>query len=111
MRVYQSLVRPRLLGGAEWRLTFLNVMLCLILISGGGLKWWTLALAVFLATGGQWMLRRAAKRDPEWTSVYATFSNLLSAIRTALPVLGRKGPSQFCPNPGGGGHESANSGR
>lgn len=70
MRVYQSLVRPRLSGGAEWRLTFLNVMLCLILIFGGGLKWWTLVLAAFLATGGQWMLRRAAKRDPEWTSVY-----------------------------------------
>src|SRR5713101_1144590 len=70
MRVYQSLVRPRLLGGAEWRLTFLNVMLCLILIFGGGFKSWTVALAVFLATAGQWLLRAAAKRAPEWRSVY-----------------------------------------
>ena len=70
MRVYQSLIRPRLLWGAEWRLTFLNVMLCLILIFGGGFKWWTVALAAFLATAGQWMLRAAAKRDPEWSNVY-----------------------------------------
>jgi type IV secretory pathway TrbD component len=70
MRVYKSLARPRLLAGAEWRLTFLNAMLCLILAFAGGFKWWTLALAGFLASGGQWLLRAAARRDPQWTTVY-----------------------------------------
>ena len=62
--VHQSMVRAPLLGGGHPRLTVINVVLALAILSTG-LHWWTLGLAVGIALSVQWALRAAAKRHPE----------------------------------------------
>ena len=67
--VHQSMVRAPLLGGGHPRLTVINVVLALAILSTG-LHWWTLSLAVGIALGVQWALRAAAKHHPEWPVIY-----------------------------------------
>jgi type IV secretory pathway TrbD component len=67
--VHRSMVRAPLLGGGHPRLTVINVVLALAILSTG-LHWWTLTLAVGIALSVQWALRAAAKRHPEWPVIY-----------------------------------------
>ena len=68
-KLHQSMVRAPLLGGGHPRLTVINVVLALAILSTG-LHWWTLALAIGVGLAMQWALRAAAKRHAEWPIVY-----------------------------------------
>ncbi len=67
--IHQSMTKAPLLGGGHPRLTVINAVLALAILSTG-LHWWTLMLAVSVGLGVQWALRAAAKRHPEWPIVY-----------------------------------------
>jgi type IV secretory pathway TrbD component len=67
--VHQSMVRGPLLGGGHPRLTVINAVLALAILSTG-LHWWTVTLALGVGLGVQWALRAAAKRHVEWPVIY-----------------------------------------
>lgn len=68
-KVHQSMTKAPLLGGGHPRLTVINAVLALAILSTG-LHWWTLLLAIGIGLSVQWALRAAAKRDPEWPVIY-----------------------------------------
>jgi type IV secretory pathway TrbD component len=73
MRVYAALTRPKLKRGAEWKLTAMNGLLVIAMACFGILThwWWIFLVAAIFHGPGQWLLRQAAKHDPQWTAVYA----------------------------------------
>jgi type IV secretory pathway TrbD component len=73
MIVYSSLTRPKLRRGADWRLTFLNGVLALMICLAALLShyWPIVIVAAILWWPGQWLLQQAGKHDPEWVAVYA----------------------------------------
>ena len=68
--LHSSLTRPPLLGGAERELTLVNITLILALIFGVGIHWFSISVALFLATIGQYTLTRLAKYDPQMRGLY-----------------------------------------
>jgi len=70
MNVYLALTRPKLKRGAEWKLTAINGLLTILMVLTTLWHWWTLFAAAFFYWPGQWMLRQAAKHDPQWLAVY-----------------------------------------
>ncbi|HVN90976.1 MAG TPA: VirB3 family type IV secretion system protein [Candidatus Binataceae bacterium] len=70
MKVYLALTRPKLKRGAEWKLTTLNGLLALLMLITALWHWWTLIVAALFYWPGQWLLRQAAKHDPQWLAVY-----------------------------------------
>jgi type IV secretory pathway TrbD component len=73
MKVYLALTRPKLKRGAEWKLTSLNGLLVIAMVCFGILShwWWIFLAAAMFYLPGQWLLRQAAKHDPQWLAVYA----------------------------------------
>jgi len=73
MQVYQALTRPKLRRGAEWKLGTANGLFALLMVITALIThaWWLLAVAAFLYWPGQWILRQAAKHDPQWLAVYS----------------------------------------
>ena len=73
MRVYNSLTRPKLKRGAEWKLTAINgfLVIAMVLMSVLTRWWWILLVAAIFYWPGQWLLRQSAKVDPQWLAVYA----------------------------------------
>jgi type IV secretory pathway VirB4 component/type IV secretory pathway TrbD component len=73
MRVYNSLTRPKLKRGAEWKLTAINGFLVIAMVLMAVLThwWWILLVAAIFYWPGQWLLRQSAKVDPQWLAVYA----------------------------------------
>ena len=72
MKVYLALTRPKLKRGAEWKLTAVNGLFTILMLVTALMshRWWTLGAAAFFYWPGQWMLRQAAKHDPQWLAVY-----------------------------------------
>jgi type IV secretory pathway TrbD component len=73
MKVYLALTRPKLKRGAEWKLTFFNAMLTILMVILGlwHWTWWAFLAAGFFYWPGQWLLQQAAKHDPNWLAVYS----------------------------------------
>lgn len=67
--IHQSMVRAPLLSGGHPRLTVINAVLALAILSTG-LHWWTIALGLGVGFSVQWALRAAAKRHHEWPIIY-----------------------------------------
>ena len=72
MKVYRALTRPKLKRGAEWKLTAVNGLFTILLVVTALVShlWWTLGVAALFYWPGQWLLRQAAKHDPQWLAVY-----------------------------------------
>ncbi len=72
MKVYLALTRPKLRRGAEWKLSTINGLFSLLLLVTALIShaWWVLGAAALLYWPGQWILRQAAKHDPQWLAVY-----------------------------------------
>ncbi len=72
MKVYLALTRPKLKRGAEWKLTVVNGLFALLMLITALMShaWWVLGAAAFFYWPGQWILRQAAKHDPQWLAVY-----------------------------------------
>jgi type IV secretory pathway TrbD component len=72
MKVYLALTRPKLKRGAEWKLTAVNGLFTILLVVTALVShaWWTLGVAALFYWPGQWLLRQAAKHDPQWLAVY-----------------------------------------
>jgi type IV secretory pathway TrbD component len=73
MEVYQALTRPKLKRGAEWKLTTANGLFTLLMLLTALITHvcWVLGVAGFFYWPGQWILRQAAKHDPQWLAVYS----------------------------------------
>ncbi len=73
MKVYLALTRPKLRRGAEWRPALLNGVLALYLVwlAFSFREWWIAGAALAQYWLGLWLLRQAAKHDPQWFQVYA----------------------------------------
>jgi type IV secretory pathway TrbD component len=71
VKVYQSLTRPKLKQGAEWKLAALNGLITLALTMSALFYWRRLWLAVAVYVPLRLFFRWAAQHDPQWTSVYA----------------------------------------
>ena len=67
MKVYLALTRPKLKRGAEWKLTAVNGLFTILLVVTALVShvWWTLGVAALFYWPGQWLLRQAAKHDPQ----------------------------------------------
>jgi type IV secretory pathway TrbD component len=72
MKVYLTLIRPKLKRGAEWKLTTVHGLFALLMLVTALMThaWWVLSVAAFFYWPGQWILRQAAKHDPQWLAVY-----------------------------------------
>jgi type IV secretory pathway TrbD component len=72
-KVYQSLVRPKLRRGCEWRPALINGCLALYLVWLAFMyrEWWVVGAALVQYPLGQWLLRQAAKHDAQWFPIYA----------------------------------------
>lgn len=72
MKVYLALIRPKLKRGAEWKLTTVNGLFALLMLVTALMThaWWVLSVAAFFYWPAQWILRQAAKHDPQWLVVY-----------------------------------------
>jgi len=72
VKVYLALTRPKLKRGAEWKLTVVNGLFALLMLITALMShaWWVLGAAAFFYWPGQWILRQAAKHDPQWLAVY-----------------------------------------
>jgi type IV secretory pathway TrbD component len=72
MKVYLSLTRPKLRRGAEWKLSTINGLFSLLLVVTALVShaWWVLGVAALFYWPGQWVLRQAARHDPQWLAVY-----------------------------------------
>ena len=70
--VYQSLTRPKLHRGAEWKLSTANNLcaLVMVIVFLAAHTWWALLFAAIFYWPGQWILRMVAKHDPHYLSVY-----------------------------------------
>jgi type IV secretory pathway TrbD component len=70
--VYQSLIRPKLRRGGEWKLTTAGGLIALMMLVATLVShvWWLLGVAAFLYWPVQWVFRAAAKHDPQWYAVY-----------------------------------------
>jgi type IV secretory pathway TrbD component len=73
MMVYLALTRPKLKRGAEWKLTTVNGLFVLLMLVTALMThaWWVLGVAAFFYWPGQWILRQAARHDPQWLAVYS----------------------------------------
>lgn len=73
MKVYQSLTRPKLKRGGEWKAVLANGVLALFLVWLAVIyrEWWIGAAALIQYWLGEWLLRVAATHDPQWFQVYA----------------------------------------
>ncbi|HSJ75448.1 MAG TPA: VirB3 family type IV secretion system protein [Gemmatimonadales bacterium] len=69
-RVYPSLTRPILFGGAERELAILEGTLICALLFGVGLHFLTVAMAAHIAFGVHPLLVLAAKNDPQMFRIY-----------------------------------------
>jgi len=72
LKVYLALTRPKLRRGADWRLTYINGVLALLICLSALLShYWPIVIAAaILWWPGQWLLQQAGKHDPEWVAVY-----------------------------------------
>ena len=68
--IHPSLTRPLLLAGAERELVLVNGTIIAALLFGVGFHWASITVAILLETAGHWGLTRAAKHDPQMSSVY-----------------------------------------
>ena len=73
MKLYQSLTRPKLKRGAEWKLSTMNGLFALLLLVVGLSTWHWLpfAGAALFYWPGNWVLRAAAKHDSQWFAIYS----------------------------------------
>ena len=72
MKVYLALTRPKLKRGCEWKPALVNGVLALYLVwlAFSFKELWIIAVALAQYWLGQWLLRQAAKHDPNWFQVY-----------------------------------------
>src|SRR5260370_31146152 len=72
MKVYLALIRPKLRRGAEWKPTTVNGLFALLMLVTALMThaWWVLSVAAFFYWPRQWILRQAAKHDPQWLPVF-----------------------------------------
>jgi type IV secretory pathway TrbD component len=72
MKVYVALTRPKLRRGAEWKLSTINGLFSMLLLVTALMShaWWVLGAAASFYWPGQWILRQAARHDPQWLAVY-----------------------------------------
>jgi type IV secretory pathway TrbD component len=70
VQIHRSLTRPVLLGGAERAPAIINATTMLGIGLGPGFHWPNVLLAIFLGTTVHMLLRRMAKRDPQFFAVY-----------------------------------------
>src|SRR5260370_8294214 len=93
MKLYLALIRPKLKRGAEWKLTTVNGLFALLMLVTALMThaWWGLSVAAFFYWPGQWILRQAAKHDPQLLPVY----------RRSLrhPLIREPHPSTSTPTP------------
>jgi type IV secretory pathway TrbD component len=59
--------------------------------------WWIFLVAALFHGPGQWLLRQAAKHDPQWTAVYArALAHPLIREPHGMPSRGPRGRGRFC---------------
>src|SRR5260370_20953866 len=101
MKVYLALIRPKLKRGAEWKLATVNGLFALLMLVTALMThaWWVLSVAAFFYWPGQWILRHAAKHDPQWLAVYGRSLHhpLILEPHRAAPTRDAKPPPLILP--------------
>jgi type IV secretory pathway TrbD component len=95
MKVYQSLTRPKLKNGGEWKPMLINGMgtIFLVWLAFSYREWWIAGVALVQYWAGRWLLRTAAKHDKQYIQIY---------IRSFfLPVMLMPQPRDDAPVPEG----------
>lgn len=69
--IHTALTRPVLFAGADRELSLANGVICVGLVLGIGISWYTAGVAAFLLLVGQAALARVTGYDPDFRRVYA----------------------------------------
>lgn len=84
--IHRSLTEPELLAGMERTPATHLFLLVAGILAGGGIDWYTIALAIVLLVAGGYALRKLASYDPQFERVAWRYSSYALVYDAETPA-------------------------